>query len=272
MTVEMLWKKCLSCYTLMYYKPNTSFLKLHVYLIRQDPALEQEIAEKYREKNDETKSHLNFKKIIKHPPDQYLQTERLFSLKADNTSAKIQPKELTLRYNRQNFYEVYVKNPGSELILTLVHTHPADGEPADEPLWECEIQADDHPESGQAEAAGSSVGAAAVSSQSAEENTVDKHLSAQMQKVLTVQSDRERIMEILEHLEKKDLKKFKWLLVELKPIPKSELEDANICDLVDLMFGAYTQHTVEVTKEVFRKMNRNDLVQKLSDTSSRSKD
>lgn len=89
--------------------------------------------------------------------------------------------------------------------------------------------------------------------------------------VLTVHSDRERIMEILEHLEKKDLKKFKWLLVELKPIPKSELEDANICDLVDLMFGAYTQHTVEVTKEVFRKMNRNDLVQKLSDTSSRSK-
>lgn len=54
--------------------------------------LKQEIAEKYREKNDETKSHLNFKKIIKHPPDQYLQTERLFSLKADNTSAKIQPK------------------------------------------------------------------------------------------------------------------------------------------------------------------------------------
>uniref|UniRef100_A0A3P9BT54 FIIND domain-containing protein n=1 Tax=Maylandia zebra TaxID=106582 RepID=A0A3P9BT54_9CICH len=31
----------ISCYTLMYYKPNTSFLKLHVYPIRQDPALEQ---------------------------------------------------------------------------------------------------------------------------------------------------------------------------------------------------------------------------------------
>lgn len=135
---------------LMYYQPNTSFLKLHVYLIRQDPALEQEIDEKYREKNDEKKSNLNFKKIIKHPPDKYLQTERLFSLKADNTSAKIQPKELTLRYNRQNFYEVYVMNPGSELILTLVRTHPADGEPADEPLWKCEIRADDHPESGQA--------------------------------------------------------------------------------------------------------------------------
>ncbi|XP_039475768.1 NACHT, LRR and PYD domains-containing protein 1b allele 3-like [Oreochromis aureus] len=264
----------ISCYMLMYYKPNTSFLKLHVYLIRQDPALEQEIAEKYREKNDETKSDLKFQKIIKHPPDQYLQTERLFSLKADDTSTKIQPEtqELTLRYNKQNFYEVYVKNPGSELILTLVHTHPADGEPADEPLWKCEIRADDHPESGQAEAAGSSVGAAAVSSLSAEENTVDKHLSAQMQKALTVQSDKERLLEMLEHLEKEELEKFKWLLVELKPIPKSKLEEANICNLVDLMFGAYTQHTVEVTKKVFRKMNRNDLVKKLSDTSSRSKD
>ncbi|CAI5661644.1 unnamed protein product [Oreochromis niloticus] len=274
----------ISCYMLMYYKLNTPFLKLHVYLIRQDPALEQEIDEKYREKNDETKSDLKFKKIIKHPPDQYLQTERLFSLKADDTSAKIQPEELTLRYNRQNFYEVYVKNPGSELILTLVHTHPADDEPADEPLWKCEIQSDDHPESGQAKAAGSSVGAAAVSSLSvaagssvgaaavsslsAEENTVDKHLSAQMQKALTVQSDRERLLEMLEDLEKEELKKFKWLLVELKPIPKSKLEDANICNLVDLMFGAYTQHTVEVTKKVFRKMNKNDLLQKLSDMSS----
>uniref|UniRef100_UPI000D320DCA uncharacterized protein LOC112432177 n=1 Tax=Maylandia zebra TaxID=106582 RepID=UPI000D320DCA len=149
----------ISCYTLMYYKPNTSFLKLHVYPIRQDPALEQGI--------DKEESSDGYKRIKKPHPDKYLQTERTFSLRADNTSAKIQPKELTLRYNRQNFYEVYVKNPGSELILTLVHTHPADGEPADEPLWECEIQADDHPESGQAEAAGSSVGAAAVSSQSA---------------------------------------------------------------------------------------------------------
>ncbi|XP_019219813.1 uncharacterized protein LOC102080324 [Oreochromis niloticus] len=269
--IRFIFPPKISCYMLMYYQLNTSFLKLHVYLIRQDPALEQEIAEKYREKKDETKSDLKFKKIIKHPPDQYLQTERLFSLKADDTSAKIQPEELTLRYNRQNFYEVYFKNPGSELILTLVHTHPADGEPADEPLWKCEIRADDHPESGQAEAAGYSVGAAAVSSLSAEENTVD-NLSAQMQKVLTVQSDRERLLEMLEHLEKEELEKFKWLLVELKPIPKSKLEEANICNLVDLMFGAYTQHTVEVTKKVFRKMNRNDLLQKLSDTSSRSKD
>ncbi|XP_026041786.1 uncharacterized protein LOC113032850 [Astatotilapia calliptera] len=256
----------ISCYTLMYYKPNTSFLKLHVYPIRQDPALEQGI--------DKEESSDGYKRIKKPHPDKYLQTERTFSLKADNTSAKIQPKELTLRYNRQNFYEVYVKNPGSELILTLVHTHPADGEPADEPLWKCEIQADDHPESGQAEAAGSSVGAAAVSSQSAEENTVDKHLSAQMQKALTVHSDREKLLEMLEDLKKEELEKFKWflrdrdVLVELQPIPESRLEKASTCDLVDLVVQTYTEKSVEVTKKVFKKINRNDLVQKLSDSSS----
>ncbi|CAI5666130.1 unnamed protein product [Oreochromis niloticus] len=313
----------ISCYMLMYYQPNTSFLKLHVYLIRQDPGLEQKIAEKYHEKKDETKSNLKFKKIIKHPPDKYLQTKRLFSLKADNTSAKIQPKELTLRYNRQNFYEVYVKNPGSELILTLVHTHPADGEPADEPLWECEIRADDHPESGQAKAAGSSVGAAAVSSLSAagssrgaagtlaaEKHSVDKHPPARgkkalfksdrkrydedpeeeeeehkkvklqwdsdaaAQKVLTVQSDREKLLGMLEHLKKDELEKFKWflrdrdVLVELQPISESQLEKASTCDLVDLMVQTYTEKSVEVTKKVLKKINRNDLVQKLSDSGS----
>ncbi|CAI5644606.1 unnamed protein product [Oreochromis niloticus] len=200
----------ISCYMLMYYQPNTSFLKLHVYLIRQDPALEQ--------KFDERKSCQGFQKIIKHHPDKYLQTEHPFSLRTDNASAKIQPKELTLRYNKQNFYEVYVKNPGSELILTLVHTHPVNGEPADEPLWKCEIRADESQRSGEVQ----------------EENTVDKHLAAQMQKAFTVQSDRERLLGMLEHLEKEELEKFKWLLVELKPIPKSKLEEANICNLTDI--------------------------------------
>lgn len=30
-----------SCNVLLYYKPNTSFLKLHVYLVPNDPALQQ---------------------------------------------------------------------------------------------------------------------------------------------------------------------------------------------------------------------------------------
>ncbi|XP_063341099.1 uncharacterized protein LOC134635626 [Pelmatolapia mariae] len=73
----------ISCYTLMYYKPNTSFLKLHVYPIRQDPALEQGI--------DKEESSDGYKRIKKPHPDKYLQTERTFSLRADMETAEIQP-------------------------------------------------------------------------------------------------------------------------------------------------------------------------------------
>ncbi|XP_025766934.1 uncharacterized protein LOC100692820 [Oreochromis niloticus] len=73
----------ISCYTLMYYKPNTSFLKLHVYPIRQDPALEQGI--------DKEESSDGYKRIKKPHPDKHLQTERTFSLRADMETAEIQP-------------------------------------------------------------------------------------------------------------------------------------------------------------------------------------
>ncbi|KAL3980141.1 hypothetical protein ACER0C_016214 [Sarotherodon galilaeus] len=152
--IRFIFPPKISCYTLMYYKLNTSFLKLHVYLIRQDPALEQNIAVFalffsvfLKQRFDDRESCEGFKRIRKHHPDKYLQTERLFSLRADNASAKIQPQALTLRYNNQNLYELYIKNPGSELILTLLHTEPLVGEP-DDPLWICEIRKDDHPESG----------------------------------------------------------------------------------------------------------------------------
>ncbi|XP_076746413.1 uncharacterized protein LOC112431633 isoform X4 [Maylandia zebra] len=226
------------------YQTNTAFLTLHVYLIPRDPGLQQVM--KQREVPH------GYRAILKPDPEKSLKILDRFTLTADVDGAEICPEDLKLRYpsGKPNFFEVYTESPDGNFHLKLTSKKDL------QPVWTCTVRKAEYQSTDQAQ----------------EENTVDKHLSAQMQKVLTVQSDRERIMEILEHVEKKDLKKFKWLLVELKPIPKSELEDANICDLVDLMFGAYTQHTVEVTKEVFRKMNRNDLVQKLSDTSSRSKD
>ncbi|XP_013763580.1 uncharacterized protein LOC106456036 [Pundamilia nyererei] len=277
----------------MYYKPNTSFLKLHVYLIRQDPALEQIM--------DKKESSHGFKKIPKPHPDKYLQTERTFSLRADMETAEIQPKELTFRYNSLNFYEVFIENPGRQFHLTLLHSN--DGDPVDGPVWICKIQKDDHPLSGHTEVPSCS-----------EKYSGDEHLSAQggkascksdrkrhfgmskdlevkdpkqlkelprvreagarMPKALTVQTDREKLFGMLEDLKQEELEKFKWflrdrdVLVEFQPIPESKLEKTSTCNLVDLMFGAYTQHTVEVTKMVFTKMNRNDLVKKLSDTSS----
>ncbi|CAI5661639.1 unnamed protein product [Oreochromis niloticus] len=91
--IRFIFPPKISCYMLMYYQLNTSFLKLHVYLIRQDPALEQRF--------DDRESCEGFKRIRKHHPDKYLQTERLFSLRADNASAKIQPKTLTVHSDRE---------------------------------------------------------------------------------------------------------------------------------------------------------------------------
>ncbi|XP_039474943.1 caspase recruitment domain-containing protein 8-like [Oreochromis aureus] len=301
----------ISCYTLMYYKPNTSFLKLHVYPIRQDPALEQGI--------DKEESSDGYKRIKKPHPDKYLQTERTFSLRADMETAEIQPQELTFRYNRINFYEVFIENPDRKLRLTLLHSND------DEPVWTCNVYQDDFPMSGYVEAsgtsrgatgvstsaAGSSRGAAGVGTLAAEKHSVDKHppargkkalfksnrkrydedpeeeeehkklklqwdsdAAAQMPKALTVQSDGEKLLGMLDDLKKDELEKFKWflrdrdVLVELQPIPESRLEKASTCDLVDLMVQTYTEKSVEVTKKVLKKINRNDLVQKLSDSSS----
>lgn len=81
----------------------------------------------------------------------------------------------------------------------------------------------------------------------------------------------------MEHLKQEELKEFKWHLQDsdiragLPCMPGSRLEKVDMLDLVDLMLHTYEQQSVEVTKKVFKKMNRNDLVQKLSDTSSGSK-
>nr|XP_024655558.1 uncharacterized protein LOC112431244 isoform X1 [Maylandia zebra] len=149
----------ISCYTLMYYKPNTSFLKLHVYPIRQDPALEQGI--------DKEESSDGYKRIKKPHPDKYLQTERTFSLRADMETAEIQPQELTFRYNRINFYEVFIENPDRKLRLTLLHSNN------DEPVWTCDVHQDDYPMSGYVEASGASRGASGVSTSG--KDFVDKH-------------------------------------------------------------------------------------------------
>ncbi|XP_029923650.1 NLR family CARD domain-containing protein 3-like [Myripristis murdjan] len=51
-------------------------------------------------------------------------------------------------------------------------------------------------------------------------------------------------------------------------IPKCDLETADRLDTVDLMVQTYDEDNVEVTRKVLSKMNKNDLVQHLSGTSS----
>ncbi|XP_039886710.1 NACHT, LRR and PYD domains-containing protein 1 homolog isoform X2 [Simochromis diagramma] len=152
----------ISCNVLLYYKPNTPFLKLHVFVIPNDPALQRKV--------DKQELCYGYEKITKPRPDEYLKMHHGFSLTADTDSAEIQPKKITLRYNGQdsNFYEVYIENPKGCFSLKLQYALSKKYEPVYEPVWTCKLQKDDHPKSGYGEGPRSSRGVTGVT-------TVDKH-------------------------------------------------------------------------------------------------
>ncbi|KAF1394432.1 hypothetical protein PFLUV_G00000210 [Perca fluviatilis] len=78
----------------------------------------------------------------------------------------------------------------------------------------------------------------------------------------------------LEDLKEEEFKKFKWCLQQdilegYQSIKVAMLEIAERQDTVDVMVKTYQlQGALKVTKKVLEKINRNDLVQTLPDTSS----
>ena len=86
---------------------------------------------------------------------------------------------------------------------------------------------------------------------------------------------KEKLFETLEELRFWEFLQFKEVLQELrrqKDLPRVQIERTySTVDLVELMVEICGQQSVEVTMEVLNKMNRTDLVQRLSDTSSGSK-
>ncbi|XP_062318256.1 caspase b-like [Osmerus eperlanus] len=82
-------------------------------------------------------------------------------------------------------------------------------------------------------------------------------------------SGEEYILESLDQLGEKGLKRFKWFLQKelldgFYPIPKNNLENADEEDTVDKMVETYTvDGAVEITVEILRRMKRNDLAQTL---------
>ncbi|XP_032393160.1 NACHT, LRR and PYD domains-containing protein 12 isoform X4 [Etheostoma spectabile] len=81
---------------------------------------------------------------------------------------------------------------------------------------------------------------------------------------------KELLLETLDDLGEEELKIFKWflqqaeILEDLPAIPKSRLEKADKLDTLDLIVQTYNEQSVLVTKIVLTKINRNDLVQNLS--------
>ncbi|XP_061898861.1 uncharacterized protein LOC133646933 isoform X2 [Entelurus aequoreus] len=107
------------------YKTTKTFLTLHVHVILCDPALEKELDKETYVKIE--KSHL----------EEPMKLDEQFSLKADVDSAEIYPPKLRLKHESDpNFFEVYVKSPGSEFTLML---ESAVGE-----VWRCKIRQNDY--------------------------------------------------------------------------------------------------------------------------------
>eukprot|EP00064_Thunnus_orientalis_P023216 superscaffoldBa00008561_g23448 len=104
---------------------------------------------------------------------------------------------------------------------------------------------------------------------STEEQSVDE-LSALVQKAATVTTIKEKLLKMLQRLREEKFEDFKWFLqdrdlipAELPCIPQSKLEKADRKHVVDLMEQTYSQQAAEVTKMLFKKINRNDLVKQL---------
>ncbi|KAI3361306.1 hypothetical protein L3Q82_013478 [Scortum barcoo] len=236
----------ISCNVLIYYQPNTAFLKLHVYLIPHDSALQQTV--------DKMEFSKGYDIIRKPRPDKYLKMQNGFTLTADIDTAKILPEKITLRYDSQdpNFYEVFIENLDRNFHLTLSHLYTKKNKQQSDPVWTREIRKDDYKNSGR----------------SVEKLSADEHLPALLQ-AATIRTDAERLLETLQDLNQDDFKEFKWHLQksDRAGFPESRLEKVDrVLDLVDVMLQTYNQQSVEETKKVLKKMSRNDLVQKLSDT------
>ncbi|XP_073349977.1 NACHT, LRR and PYD domains-containing protein 3-like [Pagrus major] len=82
------------------------------------------------------------------------------------------------------------------------------------------------------------------------------------------------LLETLEDLGDEELRTFKWflqhdeILEDIPAIPKSHLEKADRLDTLDLIVQTYNEQSVKVVKKVLTKINRNDLVQGLSNIDS----
>ncbi|XP_059194783.1 uncharacterized protein LOC131975958 [Centropristis striata] len=106
-----------------------------------------------------------------------------------------------------------------------------------------------------------------------EKHSVDEHRPALLERAEALAAVKHLILDTLKDLSNDELKEFKWLLQLTyfqKGLPHIQWRRLDCADsagaLVDLMVE--NQQLMEVTKEVFMDMNRPDLVERLSETSS----
>nr|XP_024655557.1 uncharacterized protein LOC112431243 isoform X2 [Maylandia zebra] len=111
-------------------------------------------------------------------------------------------------------------------------------------------------------------------------HSVDERRSALIHKMATMAAVKHLLLETLNDLSDEELKKFKRLLQTILPwrnlsflsyIDRLSLSLTR-ADIMNLMVDELGHQSVEVTREVFMHMNRTDLVQKLPESSSASRE
>ncbi|XP_016518370.1 NACHT, LRR and PYD domains-containing protein 1b allele 2-like [Poecilia formosa] len=249
---------------MLLYRTNTAFLTLHVYLIPRDPALQQEM--------DQRETSYGYKVIRKPDPDMPLKMFDDFVLTADLESAEVCPERLKLRYNptRPNFFEVYIKNPETDFQMKLLQAKQLN------PVWTCALRKDEYQKTEERKG-----GATGVTYSHKVKHYVEEHPSPLTQKAASLRSDREKLLEVIGDLKQQDLKRFRFFLRDVEVfvcradggaaplrITAGQLQNADAVDLVDLMLQTFSQQAVEKTKEILRKIPRNDLLEALSGGSS----
>ncbi|CAK6958899.1 uncharacterized protein LOC121906043 isoform X4, partial [Scomber scombrus] len=259
----------INCKVLIYCEPNITSLRLHVYLIPKDPALEKTMNKK--------KSSKGYKFIEKPHPDKYLKMEQEFVLKADIDTAKISPERLTLRHDSQdpNFYEVYIKNPDRDFNLTLSHSCTNKCKPECKPAWTCEIQKGHLTylcEAKVCEHLLSVTGLTTITSVNHVQEIFIKHQCQLTDVSCTTMDVKDLLLETLNGLSDDEMNKFKHLLpftstTDGRAIPAIQLRSADRRQVVNLTMETFGQQSVEVIREVLMSMNRTDLVQRLPETS-----
>ncbi|XP_075962761.1 uncharacterized protein LOC142965619 isoform X2 [Anarhichas minor] len=127
------------------YKTDKTFLTLHVYLIPQDPGLEQEL--------DKRNESYGYRAIRKPHRETSLKMNDSFILTTDLFGAKIIPEKLKLRYENPNFFEVFI---GKEFELQLTKENDR------QPVWTCTVRKDDYQSTVHSQATSSSVAATDV--------------------------------------------------------------------------------------------------------------
>eukprot|EP00064_Thunnus_orientalis_P024750 superscaffoldBa00011121_g25059 len=107
-----------------------------------------------------------------------------------------------------------------------------------------------------------------TSSEPKEKHSVDEQCPALIQKVETMTSVIELLLETLAGLSNRELQDFKEVLQDHFDINWWLLMTTDMQDIVLIIVQEYGQQSMEMMKKVLKDMNRPDLVQRLSDCSS----